>query len=51
MKFLFSLLLAFTVSAVSVSTADSKTVSYKSGNETVQGILYTPRTKQTPTPR
>ncbi|HEY6371690.1 MAG TPA: dienelactone hydrolase family protein [Candidatus Sulfotelmatobacter sp.] len=42
MNFLFPLLLAFALSAASASTADSKTVSYKSGDETVQGILYTP---------
>ena len=42
MKFLFPLLLGFTLSAASASTADSKIVSYKSGDETVQGILYTP---------
>ncbi|HUD64529.1 MAG TPA: hypothetical protein VMQ17_08120 [Candidatus Sulfotelmatobacter sp.] len=46
MKFLFPLLLAFTLSAASASTGDSKTVSYKSGDETVQGILYHPRAKQ-----
>ena len=50
MKFLFPLLLAFTLSAPSASTADSKTVSYKSGDETVQGILYTPTGKAGPYP-
>jgi carboxymethylenebutenolidase len=50
MKFLFPLLLAFTLSAASASTADSKTVSYKSGDETVQGILYTPTGKAGPYP-
>jgi len=38
---LFSLLLL----AASALAADSKTVSYKSGDETVQGILYTPSGK------
>ena len=28
--------------AVSAFAADSKPVSYKSGDETVQGVLYTP---------
>lgn len=41
MKFLFPRRLTFTLSAASASSADSKTVSYKSGDETVQGILYT----------
>ena len=50
MKFLFPLLLAFALSAASASTADSKTVSYKSGDETVQGILYTPTGKGGPYP-
>ena len=36
---LLSTLLAFTASAFA---ADSKTVSYKSGDDTVQGVLYTP---------
>jgi hypothetical protein len=31
--------------ALSAFAADSKTVSYKSGDETVQGILYTPAAK------
>ena len=31
--------------AVSAFAAESKTVSYKSGDETVQGILYTPKDK------
>jgi len=35
--------------AMSVFAADGKTVSYKSGDETVQGILYTPSGK-TPFP-
>jgi carboxymethylenebutenolidase len=35
-------LVAFTVSALA---ADSKSVSYKSGDETVQGVLYTPSGK------
>ena len=50
MKFLFPLLLGFTLSAASASTADSKTVSYKSGDETVQGILYTPTGLRGPHP-
>ena len=45
MKFLFALLLASTLSAASASAADGKTVSYKSGDETVQGKLYMPTGK------
>jgi carboxymethylenebutenolidase len=37
--------LALILAAVAVSAADSKSVSYKSGDETVQGILYTPAGK------
>jgi len=41
-----ALLLAFVILlALSVFAADSKTVSYKSGDETVQGIVYTPAGK------
>lgn len=36
------LVLAVLLAAVSALAADSKSVSYKSGDETVQGILYTP---------
>lgn len=36
------LLFALMVFSVSALAADGKTVSYKSGDETVQGILYTP---------
>lgn len=36
---------ALMVFAVSTFAADSKTVSYKSGDETVQGLLYTPSGK------
>ena len=40
------LLLAFvTFTAISALAADSKTVSYKSGDETVQAVLYTPQGK------
>src|ERR1700678_1074287 len=39
------LLLFAIVFAVSAFAADSKTVSYKSGDETVQGVLYTPAGK------
>src|SRR5579862_7795935 len=38
-------LLALTLLAVSALAADSKTVSYKSGDETVQAIQYTPAGK------
>lgn len=40
-----NILLIFVLVVLSVSAfaADSKTVSYKSGDETVQGILYTPK--------
>ena len=41
-----ALLLALvTLVAISTFAADSKTVSYKSGDETVQGVLYTPAGK------
>lgn len=40
--FLLAVVILF---AVSSSAAESKTVSYKSGDETVQGILYTPAGK------
>jgi len=41
-----ALLLAFVILfAISVFAADNKTVSYKSGDETVQGIVYTPAGK------
>jgi len=39
------LALALTLAATSACAADSKPVSYKSGDETVQGILYTPSGK------
>src|SRR4051794_33907419 len=41
------LMLLFLVAVFSVSTfaADSKSVTYKSGDETVQGVLYTPSGK------
>jgi len=42
MRFLVPLLLACSLSAAFASTADIKTISYQSGDETVQGILYTP---------
>ncbi len=38
-------LIAFLVSASSLFAAASKTVSYKSGDETVQAVLYTPQGK------
>jgi carboxymethylenebutenolidase len=40
-----SALLAIFLFAISAFAADSKTVSYKSGDETVQGVLYTPSGK------
>ena len=39
------LLLVLTFVSISAIAADSKTVSYKSGDETVQGLLYTPAGK------
>jgi carboxymethylenebutenolidase len=42
MKFVCLILLAFTLSAFAV---DGKSVSYKSGDETVQGMLYAPEGK------
>jgi carboxymethylenebutenolidase len=36
------LILALVALASIAFAADSKTVSYKSGDETVQGVLYTP---------
>ncbi|MGD0566868.1 MAG: dienelactone hydrolase family protein [Candidatus Sulfotelmatobacter sp.] len=45
MRKAFVLLLSVSIAAVCVSTcfaADSKSVSYKSGDETVQALLYTP---------
>jgi carboxymethylenebutenolidase len=45
MKTTFPLTLAILLAAVSTLAADGKTVSYKSGEETVQGILYTPTGK------
>ena len=39
------LLLALVAISISALAADSKTVSYKSGDETVQGVLYTPAGK------
>ena len=32
----------FSLGAISSLATDGKTVSYKSGDETVQGVLYTP---------
>ena len=40
-----ALLCAILLLALSALAADSKTVSYKSGDETVQGVLYTPAGK------
>ncbi len=45
MKTRFALALACLLLAASALAADSKTVSYKSGDETVQGVLYTPAGK------
>jgi len=46
MKRLLSLVLAFLLFAAAAAlAADGKTVSYKSGDETVQGILYVPAGK------
>jgi carboxymethylenebutenolidase len=45
MKRICVVLLAFLLAAASAFAADSKPVSYKSGDETVQGILYTPSGK------
>jgi carboxymethylenebutenolidase len=45
MKRLVPLALAVLINAVSLFAAENKTVSYKSGDETVQGILYTPAGK------
>ena len=45
MKSLFPLLLTFTLSVTSAFAADGKSVSYKSGDETVQSVLYTPAGK------
>ena len=42
MKNLFPLALAAVLITTSVFAAESKAVSYKSGDETVQGVLYTP---------
>jgi len=39
------LLLALLLLTVAAFAADSKTISYKSGDETVQGVLYTPAGK------
>jgi carboxymethylenebutenolidase len=41
----FALVLAVVLLALSSFAATSKTVSYKSGDETVQGVLYTPEGK------
>lgn len=41
----FSVVCSTLLIAVSALAADSKTVSYKSGDETVQGVLYTPAGK------
>ncbi len=40
-----SLLLAILLVAACALAAESKPVSYKSGDETIQGILYTPSGK------
>src|ERR1700719_1807546 len=45
MNRILALALAFLLAAVSAFAADGKPVSYKSGDETVQGILYTPAGK------
>jgi carboxymethylenebutenolidase len=45
MKRLLILALALILAATSAFAADGKPVSYKSGDETVQGILYTPSGK------
>lgn len=45
MKTLVASILAFVSLASQARAADSKTVSYKSGDETVQGILFTPSGK------
>jgi len=42
MRKTLALLSLVLLAAVSAFAADSKTVSYKSGDETVQGVLYTP---------
>src|SRR5579872_5581751 len=39
------ILFAFAALTVSASAADSKTITYRSGDETVTGILYTPQAK------
>ena len=41
----FAVLLAATALAATALAADGKSVSYKSGDETVQGVLYTPAGK------
>src|ERR1700686_4211085 len=45
MNRILALALAILLAAVSAFAADGKPVSYKSGDETVQGILYTPAGK------
>ena len=45
MKTIVTFALAVLFAAVSAFAADGKSVSYKSGDETVQGILYTPAGK------
>src|SRR6201987_4562703 len=40
-----SLLISFFLLTITAFAADNKTVSYKSGDETVQGMLYTPAGK------
>jgi len=45
MKKTLLLIAVFLFAVVSALAADSKTVSYKSGDETVQGVLYTPAGK------
>ena len=45
MKRISALVLVVLLAAASVFAADGKPVSYKSGDETVQGVLYTPAGK------
>jgi len=45
MQRLLLLAIAVLITSISLAAADSKTVSYKSGDETVNGVLYTPAGK------
>src|SRR5215813_4402319 len=45
MKRLIGLILAMVALAAMAFASDSKTVSYPSGDETIQGVLYTPSGK------